>query len=469
MRTPKLLPPFALLIAVTRSGWSDGVRYHALASGSVAASDNPSGAPLDGPARRPATLSEVRPGLLVTYQSPRHASELLGELDLLYVVGGARPSVVARGGWRALFIPGPRSEASVQVDASAGVLAAILSSGPPGDDGSPVLPRAASRTAQLAGSESASWLAAGGRRVRERLFARLATTEGALQDVDTRGSELGGALGLDLDLDRSQQGVSAELGVAYVSLVRDEPTSPQGDGRRDALIVPRGTLAWRREVGRRWSANLDAGILVVRPMSASPERSVDAPVQVEAAMAARSAVLPTFGAELAYREPWGRVTLDAHRAVAPNLLIARNTRTDGVRLAFSLPLSGPEGGSHGREPSLVGAGAAGLERALLIDTITADRRGAFTVARVDLSLAWAPQPGQTFGIRYELAYQRGDRAGAAVAPSFVRNTVYLTFALRYPGDVRVRLPAALTRGPRAGRDDRDVDAPVPADPVERPE
>jgi hypothetical protein len=64
-------------------------------------------------------------------------------------------------------------------------------------------------------------------------------------------------------------------------------------------------------------------------------------------------------------------------------------------------------------------------------------------------------------VRYEVAYQQGDTMASGVVPAFLRNTVYFTFSLRYPEDVRVKVPR---RGQSLRADRKDL-APIGSEPV----
>src|SRR5204863_5857652 len=108
---------------------ADQLDWHATAAGSVATTDNKNGSASNG-GRAAGVFSDVRPGMLVTYNSPRHIHELLAEVDLLYNLGADKPNVTFRAGWKAFLLTGPRSEGSVNFDASKGQLNALQASIP---------------------------------------------------------------------------------------------------------------------------------------------------------------------------------------------------------------------------------------------------------------------------------------------------------------------------------------------------
>jgi hypothetical protein len=85
----------------------------------------------------------------------------------------------------------------------------------------------------------------------------------------------------------------------------------------------------------------------------------------------------------------------------------------------------------------------GVAHTQLINSESGSTEGDFKVAHMDVSVGWTPNPGQTYGVRYELMYQTGDRAAVMTIPAYFRNTLYLTFALRYPARVAGEVPKRL--------------------------
>ena len=86
---------------------------------------------------------------------------------------------------------------------------------------------------------------------------------------------------------------------------------------------------------------------------------------------------------------------------------------------------------------------------------TSTLQSSFLVGRIDAGLQYAPRPGITYPARYELLVQSADRAPALgmPIPGFLRNTIYLTAAVRFPADVAVRVPKRRTGSIRADRKD----------------
>jgi hypothetical protein len=449
------------LIAVTcvigaSAAQADHLDWNATAAGSVATTDNKNGSPTNG-GRSAAMFSDVRPGMLVTYNAPRHIHELTSEVDFLYFLGSDKPNVTFRGGWKAFFLTGPRSEASASLDASIGQLNALDASRPSADNPLEVIPLGRTDTTNVTGSLQHSWQATKFTRIFDRLFARRSTTDDSGADVSTESQELGAALGFNRRF--RNHNLVFELGGSYVYLDKQDPMMRQMGSRRDHQLNPRGVAIWQYDIDKKWSSNVDGGLVYVNPVTSFAGRDWRDPYMPDRSY--KSGTFPIFGGTLAYTDVWGRATLTARRSVTPNLFIAQNTVNDSMQLTFAMPLKFLDKEGSNREPKVVGIGTAGVNRTQLIDPETANLKGEFLVGRVDFTVAWQPRKGQTVGLRYEFSYQNGDTVGDMIIPSFFRNTFYFTFSLRYPEEVQVRVPR---RGQSVRADQGDL-APIGAEPV----
>src|SRR5215475_8158026 len=85
----------------TRAGNGE---IHATANGSVATTDNETGAETGSPNRKASIFTDVRPGMLFAYNSRRMIHELVADVDLLYHFGQDRPIGVFHGDWKAFFL-----------------------------------------------------------------------------------------------------------------------------------------------------------------------------------------------------------------------------------------------------------------------------------------------------------------------------------------------------------------------------
>lgn len=436
---------------------ADNMTFHGTANGSIATTDNENGTAEN---KKGAIFSDLRPGFLLTYNSPRHIHELISEVQFLYTLFADRPSVTFRGEYKAFLLTGPRSEMSLDAGASSGQVNALRAGDSPVETPTMVLPAGRTDVTQVSAAENASWQATRASRIFERVFSRYGTTDDKtpMVEVDTKSFEIGAAVGFDRRLE--SHNFVFELGGSFVHLDKYDPMMVQMGSRIDNQLNPRGVAVWQYDITRKWSSNLDAGVVYVHPVTELFGRDLRDPYNPDDER--MSAWFPVFGGVLAYSDVWGRAQLSARRSVTPNLFIAQNTVADGVNLTFAMPLTFLDKDARKRQPKVVGIGTAGFERTDLIDPVTSEREGRFNVARVDFALGWSPRPGQTLGLRYEVTYQNGDTVGEMVVPSYLRNTFYFTFALRYPEDVQVRVPRRKHQSVRA--DGGDL-APIGAEPV----
>jgi hypothetical protein len=252
------------MAGATTHARADNVDWHATAAGSVATTDNQNGSPTNG-GRSAGVFSDVRPGMLVTYNSPRHIHELLAEVDFLYNLGSDRPNVTFRGGWKAFFLTGPRSEASVNADASLGQVNALQASLPSDQGALQVMPLGRVDTQQFSGGANFSWQASKFSRMFERLFARQTGTDDSSFDVTTMSRELGAAIGFDRRL--RKHNFAFEAGGSFVYLDKRDPMGVQMGSRRDHQLNPRGVVVWQYDITRELSSNLDVGAVYVHPVT----------------------------------------------------------------------------------------------------------------------------------------------------------------------------------------------------------
>lgn len=396
---------------------------------------------------------------MFTYNVPRHIHELLTEVSLFYNMGADKPNVNFRGGYKNYLAIGPRSEGSISFDITRGQLNALDASRPSEDGALLVRPTGRVNTLQLASAANFSWQASKFSRIFNREFARTTGTNDSdpMSQVETRASEVGAAIGFDRRL--RKHSFIFEAGGSFVYLDKFDPFIRQMGSRRDHQLNPRGVAVWQWDVSRRWSFNADGGLVYVNPVDKLFGRTLNDPYNPE--RMPQGGLFPIYGGILAYSDVWGRATLNVRRQVTPNLLVAQNTVSDSALVTFAMPLKFLDKSGSAREPKVVGLGTAGYDRTQLYDPDAGDLRGTFHVARVDFQVAWQPRRGQTLGLRYEITYQNGDSIGEMIIPSFVRNTFYFTYALRYPEQVQVRVPR---RGQSVRADKGDL-APIGAEPV----
>src|ERR1044071_3382445 len=120
--------PFVVVVAFAAApAHADRTSWHVLANGEAAATDNVFAAPT-GTTREGDVFLTVRPGFLFAWDAPRMQQDLELSVELIeYAFHSDQPSSSLRGAYRAFFLPGPRSEAVLQLNGNQGLLSAITS------------------------------------------------------------------------------------------------------------------------------------------------------------------------------------------------------------------------------------------------------------------------------------------------------------------------------------------------------
>jgi len=461
-----MLRTSAIVLAtlIATPAYADLTSGHVTASGETGITDNVFSA--SGDTRAADMFFTLRPGFLFSINRPRFIQELQGEGELIYYLGHqSDPSLGVRGGYRAFVTTGPRSEMMWALNGGRSTLSAINSRPSPDQAMVQVQPNVNVVAIQGDASESGSWVATRELRLSQTLFGRYSRTDDQLPDVpDPFGMappvpantvvtsyEGGGSVALERSF--RDDAISLEPGVSVIHLERvvgAAVTPPTGMGSRlDRQINLRARAQWRHDLNRTMSTSIDGGAVYVMPYGTDPNRSGET----------STGVFPVIGGQLNYIEYWGSTTLALRRDVTPNMFLAQNTVTDSATLSAAVPIPQP-GGSRRREPKLMLLGTLGGQRTQLVDPSTGKLASDFRALRFDVALGYTPRPGFTYSARYELTYQSGDKSGMTPADSFYRNTIYFSFALRYPSEVAVTMPKR--RG--SSRADRS-DTAVGAEPV----
>ena len=416
---------------------ADHTSLHATADGEVVTTDNLYSSGSES--RRPDMFFTVRPGVLYAYDAPQMVHDFNADAEVIgYLSRSDTPLVTGRAAWRSLFLPGPRSTLNMSISAGTGLLSLLSTRSSPDETTATVTPTGRVDIQQADSAESLSWISSKHTRVLQGLQGRYGfTDDGSGTTTETR--EVGGNLGFERTFRKDT--VALDASVNYLQLERIAPISAELPSRLDHQINPRGVVTWRHDIDKDWSTNVDGGVVFVNPVGTD---------KYNPGAMRRGGTFAVFGGNVAYVEPWGRALLSLRRNVQPNLFLAQNTLDDEANLQVAMPL--PWLDSSMRSPKLAALGSVGLAHTQLIDSETGSLEGNFKVAHVDASIAWTPQPGQSYGVRYELVYQTGDPNAVMTIPAFVRNTLYFTFSLRYPERVAGEVPRRM-KGMRSDRKD----------------
>jgi hypothetical protein len=403
----------------------------------------------------------IRPGILLGYNRPRMIHELAFEGEVInFLLHSDAPALSLRAAVTSSYVTSKYTQLTTAFNASNGVITALSSRLTPDQTGPQVQP--IGRVDSVNGDASAAftWNSGKGFSFGPRVFARASRTDDNADDVSLgateatiiRSAEAGGALGFQKTFRRGDS-LAAQAGASVLRLERDAPLDAMLGPRLDRQINPRANVQWRHDFDRVWAMALDAGAVYVYPYKEDPNN----PGRKDE----NRGLYPVAGATGSYTEVWGRAQLQVRRDVAPNLLVAQNTISDSAVASVTMPLPMLDQANRSR-PRFVGLGSFGLSRTTLLDQDTSAQRSQFENARLDVGIGYTPRPGFTYGVRYEFIYQTGDDNAVMQIPGFFRNTLYFTFAIRYPEDVAGRDRQRRGNGVRA--DGSDL-VPIGVDPT----
>ena len=193
----KALAFLAASVAMTPVAVADRFSVHGTASIDAAATDNVFSTQFGN--RDADVFFTVRPGGLLTYALPRMVHELNAEVELSrYIVHSDSPAIALRGGWKAMFVTGPRSEVSLQVNASRSVLSAVSAAAVSNETVVMLQPVGEVVALQGDANEYGSYTATRELRLSQSLFARGSDTDDhAEARTIGKSAEAGGTLALD--------------------------------------------------------------------------------------------------------------------------------------------------------------------------------------------------------------------------------------------------------------------------------
>jgi hypothetical protein len=435
----------AALVLTGGEAFAQHASAHVTISGDVAATDNALSSEMNPEAD---VYYQLRPGLLFAYDAPRQMHELTIEMEVLqYLRHSVAASLTGRAGWRALFLPGPRSEVVAQVNGGTGQLNAITARNSPDQTVVALVPPGAVDVTTADANEYGSYTYSPEIRLTQTLIGRYSKTSDTM-DTNTQSSDYGGGVGFEYAWKHTA--LTIEGGVDVLRFERIAPMVAAGpDGSRlDHQVNPHGVVSLRHDLSRYWSASISGGVQLVEPYGTDPYNP---------GTTRTSGLFPIVGGSVNYSDIWGRLTISGGRSVSPNLYIAQNTLTTNGLVQLALPLPFLDD-SRRREPKLVALGTIGYERTSLIDTGTGTDMTAatFDVYHADVGLGYMLRPGMQLGLRYEFIKQTGDTEATAVIAGFTRNTLFFTMAIRYPDRLAVKIP----KRENAVRADRKDLAPI---------
>jgi hypothetical protein len=413
-------------VAVANAGWTDNVL-------SVPSNPPPGTA---GP--QADFFFDLRPSLVFTAGSPRFITRLAYTFDAnLYATHSEADSYSNRLDWTGFILPSRTTELLIALSAREGRLNTFNLA--EGSAATPIQVTPIGGTTYVGGSaqELFSWdITPQWRFVQSLGFNAYLPLDPRLSpntfEVDTHyiteRAFRHDAFGVDLRLDYS-----------IFTEVRGPVLGPDGTTTADGVVTPAQSqlilapvAKWRHDYGHFWNSELDAGVIVVFPLS-----QTGSPIVQPAGLAA-----------IRYLHPYGQADLSYAHTVQPNALAAQTFALDQLTLRGSVPF--------GQKSHVALSAAAGYQHGRVIDFGTGGTLSNVDLIVVDATLTWAPRAEFNIFARYQYFNQIGHEGDFTPEPSFARNTVMIGVTGTYPG-----APAAVVPTREALRVDRSDAVTIP--------
>jgi len=417
-------------------------KLQAVGEGTLGVTDNAASAPdvpLPGGAEKSAgAFLILRPGLVFSLLSARTLQHLTYTYEYdLYFGETDSNSYSNRLEYRAFFDVSPRVSAVLGAYATQASSYSALTLAPSGSESLSLFPGGDANTLQLGADELMSFDLHPGWRLFESVGVAWGTP---LFDTEAPTTLVPNArLGLEYSWVAAAVGleVRGEYAVIRDGVGADGVTIPL---QKQLVTAALGTF--RHDLGRYFTSRAGAGILRVDRF--------DPPF---------GAWYPTAGAALAYADVVGEAELSYAHTVVTNALLGQSLLMDEVRLVGAVPLDQ-------RERFVIGA-SAGYQTGRLLDE-TAEPLSRVSVLLADLSFGWQATSLLLLGVRGQHIDQRSDTRVLTLPVSYVRNSIMLGAAVKFPPDPE--MPRAYRAPRRVDRSDelRGFDPPAQPNPPSAP-
>jgi hypothetical protein len=412
---------FAGVMTAPQIALADDWSLHAVVAGQVAATDNIFQVPSNSPEGTPRTgdlLFQLRPGALLAIATPRSTHQVAADLD---VIGYAKQrdawSVSGRATWRGLFLLSQRTELVTGIAAASGTLNSLVARS--NDPSAALVPTGSSDFVSAEGRQQLTHQASTDVRVTQHSQAQIVQTIGSNQNKNL-STDLGAGGGFDRSWRFDSFGV--DVSGTFVRFSRSEDPSTN-----NSLFNIRTAAQWRHDISRRWSSNVDGGVVAVVPISSSSTAS------------SSTVLVPIIGAQLAYAPQWGTAGISVSRSVVPNLFVAQNTVADAVVGNVNMPL--PWLSEHRARPQWSALGSVGFTRTQLVDSNRGELASSFSVINLDLALQHEISEQSSVSARYQFIRQSGNADSLTIIQGYARNTFLVSFTYRYPRLTAARFPS----------------------------
>ncbi len=401
------------------AGWTDNVL-------SVPANPPPgtAGPQQDG-------FAEIRPSLIFTANHPRVITRLAYTFDAnLYFSHSEADSYSNRLDWTGFFLTSKTTELLTTLSVQEGRLNTFNFSTASATTPIQVTPAGGTTFVGASFQELFNWDITSKWRFSQSLgfnsyFPLVPRTSPDTYDLDThwtadrafKHDALAGDLRLDYSLYTQVRGPV---------LNADGSTNPDGvvtAQESQLILAPVGK--WRHDYGHFWNSELDAGLIVVFPITQTGSPQLQ----------------PAAYAAIRYLHLYAQAELSYAHTVQPNAITAQTFALDQVALRGAIPF--------GLKSHVSLATSVGYQHGRILDFAGSGTLATVDLVLVDATVTWQPRPEVAVFARYQFFDQLGNASDAVPEPTFARNTVMVGLIGTYPG-----APAAVVPTRAALRVDR---------------
>jgi len=367
------------------------------------------------PGNEAASFVQISPRALLRYETPRTINNVSYDVSTFYYSGeGPEGSMVHTFSLQNISRLSPRALLQVTGRGSAGAMSQLQLANNAAENSTDLTPTnsdyVSGNFSQILRYKLDATTTLVQRSVAARFSRYLPENEfpgvGLLDVQISRGTQIGGSMGLQKDWRRTNGRVT--LGVDRINLFIEgqDPTT-----QYDFSFTAR----WQRRLTSAITSTITGGFTLTK----IPGQKVTNPFR------------PSGVAELAYFKDWGGVVAAFQHTIEPSLTTAQNTTSDEASIRTYLPVVQ----GSGAIPTVAFASTIGAQYGRIVNLVatgtdpTMEQPDEWTTVFADASLAWMARENLFVTARYAHTRQRGERIGELFAvQGYDRNVFSVTLS-----------------------------------------
>jgi hypothetical protein len=373
--------------------------------------------PLGGPGAEADLYTELRPGVLAVYETPRSVHNLSYTLTYTaYATHSEANSLQHQVSHAGVFHVSPTSDLTLGADFALGQTNQ-LASGRPGTVGQTgIVPSGSQDFVRAGATQGLSWQPSPDWRCTQLASVQLLFAEANTDaDIDPESRGLNLSLAGAAERGWRDDSLSLQLGASHVRL--SSTLEGAGNDRESTQLDLSVGAGWTHDLGRELSVQLRGGVTRIMSVDGDFDPSLR----------------PTAGADLAWSPNWARWVASYSRSTQADLFIARNTETDAASLSGWTSLLELNPFWVFDESFVSLTGSVGYQRVRLIDLEVDDNNESASSRVANAALAW--QGAQALALTVSYSYTDRDTPPETMTTAllpFQRNTVTISLSGRWP-------------------------------------